>query len=87
MAARFVHAVGRPVHDGDRHRAAADCAQRAANLVINHSFNINFLMTIAAVGALILGEPAEGAAVVVLFEPVRQWKATQPTARARTFAG
>ncbi len=38
-----------------------------ANLVINHSFNINFLMTIAAVGALILGEPAEGAAVVVLF--------------------
>jgi Cd2+/Zn2+-exporting ATPase len=39
----------------------------AANLVINRSFNINFLMTIAAVGALILGEPAEGAAVVVLF--------------------
>jgi Cd2+/Zn2+-exporting ATPase len=38
-----------------------------ANLWINHSFNINFLMTIAAVGALILGEPAEGAAVVVLF--------------------
>ncbi|HYO88653.1 MAG TPA: cation-translocating P-type ATPase [Candidatus Limnocylindrales bacterium] len=38
-----------------------------ANLVINRSFNINFLMTVAAVGALILGEPAEGAAVVVLF--------------------
>jgi Cd2+/Zn2+-exporting ATPase len=38
-----------------------------ANLFINRSFNINFLMTIAAVGALILGEPAEGAAVVVLF--------------------
>lgn len=38
-----------------------------AALWINRSFNINFLMTIAAVGALILGEPAEGAAVVVLF--------------------
>ena len=36
-----------------------------ANLAINRSFNINFLMTIAAAGALILGEPAEGAAVVV----------------------
>jgi len=36
-------------------------------LRINHEFNINLLMTIAAVGAIILGEYLEGAMVIFLF--------------------
>lgn len=36
-------------------------------LRINHEFNINMLMTIAAVGAIILGEYLEGAMVIFLF--------------------
>lgn len=36
-------------------------------LRINHEFNINMLMTIAAVGALILGEYLEAATVIFLF--------------------
>ncbi|MFN8531756.1 MAG: cation-translocating P-type ATPase, partial [Anaerolineae bacterium] len=34
---------------------------------INHEFNINALMTIAALGALIIGQPLEAATVLVLF--------------------
>lgn len=37
------------------------------NLVINRSFNINLLMTIAAVGAVVLGEYLEAFTVIFLF--------------------
>lgn len=36
-------------------------------LLINREFNINLLMTIAAVGAVISGEPMEAATLIVLF--------------------
>jgi len=36
-------------------------------LFINRDFNINLLMTIAAVGALLIGQPLEGAVVIFLF--------------------
>lgn len=36
-------------------------------LLINREFNINLLMTIAAVGAVIIGQPAEAATLIVLF--------------------
>ncbi len=38
------------------------------NLWVNHTFNINFLMTIAGIGALVIGEFAEAAAMIILFD-------------------
>lgn len=38
------------------------------NLWVNHSLNINFLMTIAGVGAVVIGEYFEAAAMIVLFD-------------------
>src|SRR5690606_27646243 len=37
------------------------------NLLINHDFNINLLMTIAAVGAILIDETLEAATVIFLF--------------------
>ncbi len=36
-------------------------------LIVNRDFNINLLMSIAAVGAVIIGEPAEAATLIFLF--------------------
>lgn len=38
------------------------------NLWVNRTFNINFLMTIAGLGALVIGEYAEAAAMIILFD-------------------
>ncbi len=37
-------------------------------LWINHTFNINFLMTIAGIGAVVIGEYAEAASLILLFD-------------------
>ncbi len=38
------------------------------NLFINHTFNINFLMTVAGIGAVVIGEYAEAASLILLFD-------------------
>src|SRR4051812_16423159 len=48
--------------------AAYPIARSGINaLLINREFNINLLMTIAAVGAVLIGETLEGATVIFLF--------------------
>ncbi len=37
------------------------------NLWLNHTFNINLLMTIAGVGAVVIGEVVEAASLIILF--------------------
>jgi Zn2+/Cd2+-exporting ATPase len=38
------------------------------NLWVNHTLNINFLMTLAGIGAVIIGEYIEAASLIVLFD-------------------
>ena len=38
------------------------------NLWFNHTFNINFLMTLAGIGAVVIGEYAEAASMILLFD-------------------
>jgi Cd2+/Zn2+-exporting ATPase len=38
------------------------------NLWINRTFNINFLMTVAGIGAVVIGEYAEAASLILLFD-------------------
>lgn len=38
------------------------------NLWVNHRFNINFLMTLAGIGAVVIGEYAEAASMILLFD-------------------
>lgn len=38
------------------------------NLWVNHTFNINFLMTLAGIGAVVIGEYAEAASLIMLFD-------------------
>jgi len=38
------------------------------NMWTNHTFNINFLMTIAGIGAVVIGEYAEAASLILLFD-------------------
>jgi Cd2+/Zn2+-exporting ATPase len=38
------------------------------NMWINHTFNINFLMTLAGIGAVVIGEYAEAASLILLFD-------------------
>jgi len=38
------------------------------NLWVNHTFNINFLMTMAGIGAVVIGEYAEAASLILLFD-------------------
>jgi len=37
------------------------------NLWVNHAFNLNFLMAVAGVGAVVIGEYAEAASMILLF--------------------
>jgi Cd2+/Zn2+-exporting ATPase len=38
------------------------------NLWVNHTFNINFLMTVAGIGAVVIGEYLEAASMILLFD-------------------
>jgi Zn2+/Cd2+-exporting ATPase len=38
------------------------------NFWVNHTFNINFLMTLAGIGAVVIGEYVEAASLIVLFD-------------------
>ena len=47
--------------------AGWDVGIRAVRAIVNRSLDMNVLMSSAVVGALAIGHPAEGAAVMVLF--------------------
>ncbi len=57
-----------------------------SNLIINRDFNINLLMSIAAVGAIIIGEIPEGASLIFLYA-VAEALEGYTTDRARSVLG
>ena len=56
--------------------------QRGIASAFRFSFEMNFLMSVAAIGAVIVGEPYEGASVMFLFS-VAQWLESRSIDRAR----
>ncbi|MDY6846824.1 MAG: cation-translocating P-type ATPase [Chloroflexota bacterium] len=56
-------------------------------LWINHTFNINFLMTIAGIGAVVIGEYAEAAALILLFDLAEALEGFTNTRARRTLSG
>jgi Cd2+/Zn2+-exporting ATPase len=56
-------------------------------LWINHTFNINFLMTIAGIGAVVIGEYAEAAAMILLFDLAEALEGFTNARARRTLSG
>lgn len=68
LASLFSHGVSNAIYVAATLIALYPVARSGFNnLRINHDFSINMLMTIAAVGALLIGETLEAATVVFLF--------------------
>jgi len=56
-------------------------------LWINHTFNINFLMTVAGIGAVVIGEYAEAAALILLFDLAEALEGFTNARARRTLSG
>ena len=53
----------------------------------NHTFNINFLMTVAGIGAVVIGEYAEAAALILLFNLAEALEGFTNARARRTLSG